>query len=164
MTLEEKLEAMELLWKSISEKPNEVASPSWHEEIVAARLAKIDKGEAKFLSIEEARQKLRKSKPRGMCCFWLTLLAIYRQRGISTMLAKTVLANTAWSHCLRIAKNCTNCMASIECNFGCHRMLASRFPFGIYYRDSGLETQVIAILDLRRDPGWILHQVTRRLD
>jgi hypothetical protein len=63
MTLEEKLEAMELLWKSISEKPNEVASPSWHEEIVAARLAKIDKGEAKFLSIEEARQKLRKSKP-----------------------------------------------------------------------------------------------------
>jgi hypothetical protein len=47
--------------------------------------------------------------------------------------------------------------------FGCHRMLASRFPFGIYYRDCGLETQVIAILDLRRDPGWIYHQITERL-
>jgi Putative addiction module component len=63
MTLEEKLEAMELLWKSISEKPDEVPSPWWHEQIIAARLAKIDKGEGKFLSIEEARQRLRKSKP-----------------------------------------------------------------------------------------------------
>ena len=60
MTLEQKLEAMELLWKSISEKPDEVPSPAWHEEIVAERLAKINKGEAKFFSIEEARQKLRK--------------------------------------------------------------------------------------------------------
>jgi hypothetical protein len=48
--------------------------------------------------------------------------------------------------------------------FGCHRMLATRFPFGIYYRESGLEVQVIAILDLRRDPGWIFHQITSRLD
>jgi hypothetical protein len=63
MTLEEKLEAMELLWKSISEKPAEVVSPAWHGDIVAARLAKIEKGEAKFLSIEEARQRLRKQKP-----------------------------------------------------------------------------------------------------
>jgi hypothetical protein len=47
--------------------------------------------------------------------------------------------------------------------FGCHRMLATRFPF-IYYRESGLETQVVAILDLRRDPGWIFHQITQRID
>jgi putative addiction module component len=63
MTLEEKLEAMELLWKSLSEKPDEVPSPAWHEDILAARLAKIEKGEAKFLSIQEARQRLRKQKP-----------------------------------------------------------------------------------------------------
>ena len=62
MTLEEKLDAMELLWKSISEKPDEVPSPAWHEKIVAARLSKIDKGDAQFLSIEEARQRLRKDK------------------------------------------------------------------------------------------------------
>jgi putative addiction module component (TIGR02574 family) len=62
MTLEEKLEAMELLWKSISEKPDDVPSPAWHEEIVAARLARIDKGKGQFLSIEEARQRLRKDK------------------------------------------------------------------------------------------------------
>jgi hypothetical protein len=63
MTLEEKLEAMELLWKSISEKPDEVPSPAWHGDIVAARLAKIEKGDAKFLSIQEAKQRLRKQKP-----------------------------------------------------------------------------------------------------
>jgi hypothetical protein len=31
-------------------------------------------------------------------------------------------------------------------------MLAGRFPFGIYYREHGDETQVFAILDLRRKP------------
>jgi len=47
--------------------------------------------------------------------------------------------------------------------FGCHRMLASRFPFGIYYLDSGEMTIVVAILDLRRRPGWIRKRVTGRL-
>jgi hypothetical protein len=46
--------------------------------------------------------------------------------------------------------------------FGCHRMLASRFPFGIYYRDTDAETQIVAILDLRRDPEWIYRQITER--
>ena len=32
-------------------------------------------------------------------------------------------------------------------HFEFHRMLASRFPFGIYYREYGNETQVFAILD-----------------
>jgi len=63
MTLEQKLEVMELLWKSISEKPEEVPTPAWHEEIAAERLSRIDKGEGKFLSIDEARQMLRKQKP-----------------------------------------------------------------------------------------------------
>jgi plasmid stabilization system protein ParE len=48
--------------------------------------------------------------------------------------------------------------------FGCHRMIASRFPFGIYYRDSGDETQIVAILDLRREPDWIQKRVTERVD
>lgn len=47
-------------------------------------------------------------------------------------------------------------------HFGLHRMLASRFPFGIYYQDKPGETQVIAILDLRRDPSWIRDEIVRR--
>ena len=38
-------------------------------------------------------------------------------------------------------------------HFEFHRMLANRFPFGIYYREHGDEAQVFAVLDLRRNPN-----------
>ena len=63
MTVEEKLDAMELLWKSISRQPDQVPSPRWHGEIISERLAKIENGKAKFLTIEEARDRLQKRKP-----------------------------------------------------------------------------------------------------
>jgi plasmid stabilization system protein ParE len=47
-------------------------------------------------------------------------------------------------------------------HFEFHRMLASRFPFGIYYRERGDETQVFAVLDLRRDPNWIRKELGKR--
>lgn len=46
--------------------------------------------------------------------------------------------------------------------FGFFRMLAHRFPFGIYYRETKTETQVFAVLDLRRDPNWLRRELTRR--
>lgn len=39
---------------------------------------------------------------------------------------------------------------------GFHRALSVRFPFGIYYRDLAIRTEVFAVLDLRREPGWLL--------
>ncbi len=45
---------------------------------------------------------------------------------------------------------------------GCFRMLSKRFPFGIYYLEAPDETQVVAVLDLRRHPNWIRRQVRRR--
>jgi hypothetical protein len=48
-------------------------------------------------------------------------------------------------------------------HFQFHRMLASRFPFGIYYREHREETQVLAVLDLRRRPNWIRKELTRRV-
>jgi len=47
--------------------------------------------------------------------------------------------------------------------YGFFRMLAHRFPYGIYYRDMANETQVFAILDLRRDPNWIREELTKRI-
>ena len=47
-------------------------------------------------------------------------------------------------------------------HFEFHRMLASRFPFGIYYREHGDETQVFAVLDLRRNPNWIRKELKKR--
>ena len=46
--------------------------------------------------------------------------------------------------------------------FGFYRMLANRFPFGIYYRETKDETQVCAVLDLRRNPGWIRKELAWR--
>lgn len=46
--------------------------------------------------------------------------------------------------------------------FGFHRMLASRFPFGIYYEELDDAVRVFAILDLRRDPLWIREELTTR--
>jgi hypothetical protein len=45
---------------------------------------------------------------------------------------------------------------------GLFRMLANRFPFGIYYRENGQRTEVLAVLDLRRRPNWIRKELGLR--
>jgi plasmid stabilization system protein ParE len=47
-------------------------------------------------------------------------------------------------------------------HFDFHRMLATRFPFGIYYREQGDKTQVFAVLDLRRNPNWVRKELKQR--
>ncbi len=44
--------------------------------------------------------------------------------------------------------------------FGSYRMLASRFPFAIFYRLDKDVVRVRAILDCRRDPTWIKRRAT----
>lgn len=39
--------------------------------------------------------------------------------------------------------------------FGFHRALSKRFPFGIYYVVEDTVVRIYAVLDLRRDPAWI---------
>jgi hypothetical protein len=38
---------------------------------------------------------------------------------------------------------------------GFHRLIASRFPFGIYYAVEGNAVHVVAVIDLRRRPASI---------
>lgn len=45
---------------------------------------------------------------------------------------------------------------------GLYRLLAHRFPFGIYYRETEAQTQVVAVLDMRRDPNWIRKELAWR--
>ena len=59
MSVEERLQAIELLWNSISRLGESVASPEWHGEILAARRAKVDAGQGQFLSISELRERLK---------------------------------------------------------------------------------------------------------
>jgi hypothetical protein len=60
MSLEEQLQAMELLWASLSRTPNAVPSPDWHGDILAERLAKIERGEGEFLSMRQLKERLQK--------------------------------------------------------------------------------------------------------
>ncbi len=45
---------------------------------------------------------------------------------------------------------------------GYHRMLATRFPFGIYYDIEGEEARVWRVLDCRKNPRWIKEQLKWR--
>jgi len=44
--------------------------------------------------------------------------------------------------------------------FGFHRALSKRFPFGVYYLVEDEVVRVYAVLDLRRDPAWIRRRLT----
>jgi putative addiction module component (TIGR02574 family) len=55
----ERLQAMEWLWASLS-KEQDLESPEWHGEVLAARKAKADAGEAQFLSVEQLKERLRR--------------------------------------------------------------------------------------------------------
>jgi hypothetical protein len=45
---------------------------------------------------------------------------------------------------------------------GYHRMLATRFPFAIYYEIVDDVARVVAVLDMRRDPAWIRKELEER--
>ena len=45
--------------------------------------------------------------------------------------------------------------------FGFHRLLSRRFPFAIYYDRDADGILVHAVLDCRRDPGWIRDHLTQ---
>lgn len=47
-------------------------------------------------------------------------------------------------------------------HFDCYRMLASRFPFAIYYDIQGATTIVIAVLDMRRNLSTIRRTLKTR--
>ena len=60
MSLDERLQTMELLWASLARTPDAVPSPDWHGDVLAKRMAKIDRGEAEFLTIPELKERLQK--------------------------------------------------------------------------------------------------------
>ena len=56
----ERLQAMEWLWASLAKEQQDIESPEWHGEVLAARKAKVDSGAAKFLSVAELMKRLRR--------------------------------------------------------------------------------------------------------
>ncbi len=60
MSLAQKLQTMELIWKSLSTDPGKVKSPHWHKTVLESRLAKVEAGKGKFLTIAQLKQRLAK--------------------------------------------------------------------------------------------------------
>ena len=60
MGLEERLQAMEMLWASLTHTPESVPSPDWHGTVLADRLAKIERGEGEFLTLDEVKARVQK--------------------------------------------------------------------------------------------------------
>ena len=61
MSVEERLQAIEQLWDSVSRLGDAVASPAWHGDVLSARRAKVEAGGGQFLSIPELRARLKSS-------------------------------------------------------------------------------------------------------
>jgi putative addiction module component (TIGR02574 family) len=62
MSLDERLQTMELLWTSLARTPDAVPSPDWHGEVLATRMAEIEHGKAEFLTIPELKERLQKPR------------------------------------------------------------------------------------------------------
>jgi hypothetical protein len=62
MSLDERLQTMELLWAALARTPDAVPSPDWHREILATRMAKVERGEAEFLTVPELKERLQKPR------------------------------------------------------------------------------------------------------
>ena len=64
MSLDDKLQAMELLWADLSQNPEQVTSPAWHGEVLRSRREQVQHGKASFQSWDAAIGELR-SELRG---------------------------------------------------------------------------------------------------
>lgn len=60
MSVQERLDLMELIWTSLDS--DDIPVPHWHEEILEARMKKIEAGEATFYTLDEVRQQMEDFK------------------------------------------------------------------------------------------------------
>jgi putative addiction module component (TIGR02574 family) len=63
MSVTERLRAMDQIWDSLDRNGDEIPSPDWHQDILADRKARAQRGEAKFLTLAQLRSRLRSSEP-----------------------------------------------------------------------------------------------------
>jgi putative addiction module component (TIGR02574 family) len=55
----EKIALMERLWADLSKRPQEVAAPDWHGDVLAERIAAVREGRTAFVDWNAAKQRLR---------------------------------------------------------------------------------------------------------
>ena len=56
----EKVQAIELLWRSMSTSSAKLKSPGWHKKVLQQRLAKVEAGKGEFLTLAQLTKRLAK--------------------------------------------------------------------------------------------------------
>ena len=62
MSVTERLQAIDQLWDSLTRNSHDIPSPDWHQDVLADRKARAQSGEAKFLTLDQLRSRLRSSE------------------------------------------------------------------------------------------------------
>jgi putative addiction module component (TIGR02574 family) len=57
MSVSERIRTMEAIWDSLLYDDAEIPSPEWHRNILEERKRKMDEGSARFLSIQEVKER-----------------------------------------------------------------------------------------------------------
>jgi putative addiction module component (TIGR02574 family) len=58
----ERVQAMEILWRSMAAASEKVESPAWHKKVLEKRLAKVEAGRGEFLTVSQLKRRLAKRK------------------------------------------------------------------------------------------------------
>ena len=59
MTINEKLVAINQIWDDLLRNPDEVPSPEWHKEVLAARAERVRTGQAHFKDLQTVKSELQ---------------------------------------------------------------------------------------------------------
>ena len=59
MSVTERLQAMDQIWDSLVRDSDEIPSRDWHQNVLADRKARVQRGQAKFLTLDQLRSRLR---------------------------------------------------------------------------------------------------------
>lgn len=63
MTIEEKLQTMELLWNDLCRNAADFVTPEWHKDVLAQREERLRNGEERILDREQAKKEIEESLP-----------------------------------------------------------------------------------------------------
>ena len=62
MTLEEKLQTMETIWDDLCRKNSDIASPSWHQDVLNERMQALQNGNETFTDWETTKKNLNQRR------------------------------------------------------------------------------------------------------
>ena len=61
MSVADKLRALEQLWEDLCRTPEDIPSPSWHEDVLRAREKRAEEGMSHFRDWTDAKARIRNS-------------------------------------------------------------------------------------------------------